>query len=988
MAMDIRRRTVHEGYRYFMHSAVSGDRVREAGTPLPRGDDLSGTAPGTWLGAGLAGLDRGRGLALDSIVSEQQMSRLFGSGCDPVCGERLGRRRYQNADPRHGRPVAGFDLLFTAAKSVSTLWALADDDLRQTIWAAHRAAVISTIDWIETNVAATRTGRAGAIEVETRGLVAAAFDHWDSRAGDPHVHTHVVVANRVQGLDGSWRSLHARPLFAATVAASAVHEGLLADELTRRLGVAWETQERPPHSQVPQWDIIGVPDELMTAFSQRSAAVASTRDRLVDDFQRQKRRDPTTAEMVKLDYTAWLLTPRAKQAVSLSELTDQWRERASIILGQDSNRWARNIIDASSANALGQQLHRADGHHIAAATLDAVEQMRSTWNRRHVESEVARQLMGYRSSTPHLRAAALAAITDRVLGSSVPCWPPMIGPLPEALLRPDGTSRLEHRGVARFTSSRLLRAEAVLLQAGRDLTGPSMPEPEPVAVAAGGGRLDLAVEHVSVIGNIVTSGRTLDVLTAHTGAEKSAALAALRDCWEAGAGHGSVVGMTSSAVANRALVDDLGIPTEEPTRWLNELGRQAERRDQIRRILLIGERERALLTPGQREAIDARLRDHRANLDRWRLHPGQLVILDEASQLGTVALARLVGYVRSAGAKLLLVGEREPLGAVRDAGAFAALVDGSEDPLSLEQISRFQEPWERDASLRLRAGDLTIMSDYLDRGRIRFGIDSTDALTQAISGWVDDARAGRRSLLVTNGLMTAIELNARARDVRIADGVVEVDGVTLRDGNVAGVGDTVIARHDRGGSGIGNAPPVRYGDLWTVTERRHDGSLTVRDPTGDQAVTLPAAYVAKHLDLGYAVTVYQAQSTTVDTAHSVIAPSSVDSRGLYVAMTRGREANTLYVTSGNPHGSDPDVSANLVGIANGLGAIVETVAKHDLQALAASQHAERLRLSLLPDNSTIPEGSNLPDHLSEDRYRALEERESRRRARDSGVIER
>ena len=114
---------------------------------------------------------------------------------------------------------------------------------------AHHAAVAQVLAFLEREVAATRTGataRDGAVaQVDVTGVIAAAFDHFDSRAGDPHLHTHVVVSNKVQTvLDGKWRSLDGRPMHAAVVALSELHEALFADALTRELGVEWEQRER------------------------------------------------------------------------------------------------------------------------------------------------------------------------------------------------------------------------------------------------------------------------------------------------------------------------------------------------------------------------------------------------------------------------------------------------------------------------------------------------------------------------------------------------------------------------------------------------------------------------------------------------------------------------------------------------------------------------------------------------------------------------
>src|SRR5699024_1555086 len=113
-----------------------------------------------------------------------------------------------------------------------------------------------------------RTGHAGAARIPVRGLVAAGFDHHDSRAGDPQLHTHVTVANRVQTADGRWRTLDGHALYAAGVALSDTYDALPADNLTRALGVAWETRLRG-RNRNPRRELAAVPDRLIAEFSQR-----------------------------------------------------------------------------------------------------------------------------------------------------------------------------------------------------------------------------------------------------------------------------------------------------------------------------------------------------------------------------------------------------------------------------------------------------------------------------------------------------------------------------------------------------------------------------------------------------------------------------------------------------------------------------------------------------------------------------------------------
>ena len=121
------------------------------------------------------------------------------------------------------------------------------------------------------------------------GLIATAFDHFDSRAGDPHLHTHVVISNKVRTvLDGKWRSLDGRPMHAAVVALSELHEALFADALTRALGVEWEQRERG-RDRNPAWAIAAVPEALVAEFSTRSRHIDAETDRLIDAYVRGAR---------------------------------------------------------------------------------------------------------------------------------------------------------------------------------------------------------------------------------------------------------------------------------------------------------------------------------------------------------------------------------------------------------------------------------------------------------------------------------------------------------------------------------------------------------------------------------------------------------------------------------------------------------------------------------------------------------------------------
>ena len=158
-------------------------------------------------------------------------------GREPMDARELAGQIAKDSRPRT-QTVAGYDLTFSPVKSVSTLWAVADPAVAAVIEQAHQAAVKDALAFIEKHALFTRTGPQGIRQVNVRGLVATAFTHRDSRAGDPDLHTHVAVANKVQTLDGRWLSIDGRVLFKANVAASETYNTALEQHLRDNVGGA------------------------------------------------------------------------------------------------------------------------------------------------------------------------------------------------------------------------------------------------------------------------------------------------------------------------------------------------------------------------------------------------------------------------------------------------------------------------------------------------------------------------------------------------------------------------------------------------------------------------------------------------------------------------------------------------------------------------------------------------------------------------------
>lgn len=478
MTVSMRVMSAGDGYKYLLRTVAAGDGDRSLSTPLTRYFNAEGTPPGRWLGAGVATLSGGR-ISVGDQVAEAQLQLLIGMGRDPVTGEPLGRAYpdYQSvagrieariaaldpalrpasrieavaaigageADRGTRRAVAGFDFTFSIPKSASVFWAVADAGTQALIADAHHAAVAEVVALMEREVAATRTGttgRDGAVaQVDVRGLIATAFDHSDSRAGDPHLHTHVVISNKVQTvLDSKWRSLDGRPMHAAVVALSELHEAVFADHLTRMLGVSWEARDRG-RDRNPAWAITAVPEALVTDFSTRARHIDAETDRLIGQYVEARGRRPSPATIMKLRAQATLSTRPEKEVRSLADLTASWRERAGRVLGAEATAWARTVTVNEKPLLL-----RADDvpldviASLGQDVVTAVGEKRSTWHHWNLTAEAARQTMGYRFASTEDREAIVGLVVDAAEAASLRLTPPELASSPAAFRRPDGTS--------------------------------------------------------------------------------------------------------------------------------------------------------------------------------------------------------------------------------------------------------------------------------------------------------------------------------------------------------------------------------------------------------------------------------------------------------------------------------------------------------------------------------------------------------------------
>jgi conjugative relaxase-like TrwC/TraI family protein len=279
-----------------------------------------GESPGLWVGSGASVL----GLA--GVVEDGGLGTLL-RGVDPA-GDAVLRapvrertitvRRLDvesgewHEEAKRLAPVSGYDLVFSCPKSVSLLHALTDDDaVRREVSEAHESAWQAALGYLEHEACVVRRGHGGAVREHGDGFVAAAFRHRTSRAQDPHLHTHVIVANMARSTDGEWRALDGEAILRTyRLAAGYLYEAQLRHELTRRLGLEWT---EPAKGMA---DLVGVPEEAVRAFSTRRQSLLEHMEALGTDGFAAAR-------------VAALATREAKEQIDLPRLREQWLARAA-----------------------------------------------------------------------------------------------------------------------------------------------------------------------------------------------------------------------------------------------------------------------------------------------------------------------------------------------------------------------------------------------------------------------------------------------------------------------------------------------------------------------------------------------------------------------------------------------------------------------------------------------------------------------------------
>lgn len=904
-----------------------------------------GEAPGWWAGqsASLFGV-RGE-------VTEQQMQNLIGEGKHPLTGQQLGRLwrqfpamnddarkaavekawkalpadatyeqiaqvwlRIWTAPERH--PVAGFDVTVSPQKSVSLLWAFGDDHVKHQVMAAHHDGVRAALEHLRGHGAFTRLGANGLVQVDTDGLGVMVFDHRMSREKDPQLHSHIIVSAKVRIQRGGrqdWLALDSRAFYQATIAARIAYERAVEHQLGQRLGVRFTAREGSPIRE-----IAGISSRAITHYSKRRTAIEQEmtgrltdpdtgRQRLAIGRWRRSAQDATlrtrhvkdAPESTRDAVARWQREDRHAGLDTLGDVdrivarrlnNDLDRQTAAVIRHATQARGNRRVrlddLQAAAAKlGVGDEQRRAAVVDAAVRRLPhlAVERAiadlsaeRAVFSISHLELAIGRVLhvttrVDRQTDWQRVQQLAADAIRTNAGGLRVLTPPELVQWGPQLIRESDGQSIYSRHRDLHLTTLSVLAAEQELIAyaAGHGATAAPATLLDRVS-----DQLGLSAEKRAALRFAVGDTRRVTGIVGPAGTGKTYLQAAVAvAAQQAGV---PVLGLTVGQNAAYVLADATreggraGIRTENIAMWLH-----------------------AQHTPPEGTTPQD-----------WAFRPGQWVIVDEASQASTLDLIELTRLLDPVGGKLIFVGDPAQISAVGPGGMFRHLA-AIGHTTTLNEVRRFTDAWEGPASLRLRDGDTTVLAEYDRRGRILSG-HRTELIGQVLDGWAADILQDRSSLILVETEAEAADIATQARRILIQAGLV-ADGpaVALANGTHASRGDLIVTRRNNR-TLIAGDKFVANRAAWRILETSPAGDLLVENTSSRQHTTLPAAYVAEHVQLAYAATVDSAQGRTVDTARAII-DSATDRARVYVMATRGRLLNLLAVVTADqaPEGHPP-----------------------------------------------------------------------------------
>ena len=805
----------------------------------------AGEATGVWVGGGAARLGLRGDVDADSLRAVLAGMAPGTGGLDPN-----GKQIRPSA-----RRVPGFDLTFKVPKSASVLYAVSDDPRVQgAVIEAGETAAREAISWLEREAIRAQRGshntawldrlraedpeaarRHGPRRITTSGVVGAAFRHRTSRAGDPLLHWHVLVANLVEGNDGRWSAFAHPDMYRAARTAGEIFQAAVRRELTASLGVEW-TPGR--HVQ----EIAGIPSATLETFSKRRAEIEAW-------LATHGHADTPAAAQ-----EATLATRRGKPELEGERLDAGWKREAIAAgwgpeaatelvthatpdtgIATEAEVWrlpADPLVDPETGEVIVTDRAVTPDEWIADL-LRRLTQASTTFTRFDLTEAVAARLGPGSTLDTIDRIVARTLASDQVL----------------AVHQPD---RPSPRGRTTYTSREVVAVERRLLdtltRAGSHAAVPAETVDEAIAARNGIGH-----DQAAAVRTICAATGPVAVLVGPAGSGKTYTLDTIRHAHETNGN--TVIGTAPSA---RAAIE-LATGAHIASRTMHSLLAAIER-------------------------------------DHLTVDSSTVLVIDEAGMADVRLVERLTTHVTDAGGRVILVGDHHQLPEIDAGGGFEAASQRSATVAELTVNRRQSEPWEQQALAQLRNGSVPAAAQaYLDHDRVVVTPDRTHMVDTAVDVWRHRRDAGIDTVMLagTNELVNVLNqavVRSLVDDGQLAE---QVAGRFARSDYR--IGERVVLRRNSSTATDADRQliAVANGQFGTVDDAG-DGWLTIRRDHDDQLVTVDRCYLddGGRVDHAYAITTTRSQGGTWDQAIAV-GLDGLYREAAYVDSSRGRGDNLI-----------------------------------------------------------------------------------------------
>ncbi|MGR3939076.1 MobF family relaxase [Streptomyces sp. BRA346] len=758
-----------------------------------------------------------------------------------------------------------------------------------TVWECVMEGVQAGLEFLQEEAGYARDGRHGAKDaedvptgrqVDAHSWTVASFRQHTSRDNDPQLHVHNAIWNRVQvdsvdpvtgEVRNKWLTIDGQEIYRHTKAAGHIAEKAWDEALYRKLGI--RTAMRPDGMAR---EVVGISEEKRDKYSSRRQTITKGTAELAKAYEEREGRAPGAHELARM--AQWVNLAERKDkvaAVPREQLLAQWeadmvadtRESLSDIPAEVE----RASVELERRQPALESGLEFDPQRVIRTAVENAQDSKSAWRRGDLIVEITKQLPDCLGGLERSQVRSLvneladAALQPGAESAVVRLTARNLVPLPQELTREDGLSIYARHGARRYATETHLEREGRVIEQATELGAPAVSR-EAIDAAVTEAGLNEGQEQA--FRSILASGRRMEVVAAPAGTGKSRLAGAIHDAWTQECGP--VIGLTVSQRAARVLSEE-GVTNAQNVAKFLDTNRRLE--------------------SGAPVADDER--------SAFQLQPGHLVLVDEASMAETGQLDEIRRLAARAGAKVLYVGDNAQLDSVGSGGIFSQLTEELPNVHRLDEVMRFNSEWEKKASLQLRKGEADVLAEYEARGRLRAGTRE-EMVEASYQSWLADHAAGKDAVLIAPTKQQADELAARARADLVRLGQVEEGGIELPDrGLTVGKGDMIQLRKNN--RRMTTASGERFAtnrDVVKVLGVAEDGSVTVAYDDGD-TLQLPTSYVQDHVDLAYAGTIHSTQGRTVGTAHSYW-DGTGSRESFYVAMTRGRESNTAYMSTDMP----------------------------------------------------------------------------------------